>query len=38
MGDSVNSGFVNVVGWGITVVLIVLTAALIVTTIFPDLI
>lgn len=35
MGKHVNSGFVNVLGWGITIVLIVLTAALIVATLFP---
>lgn len=35
MGKYVNSPFVNVTGWGITIVLIVLTAILIVTTLLP---
>ena len=35
MGKHVNSAFVNALGWGITIVLIVLTGILIVTTIVP---
>ena len=35
MGKHVNSPFVNALGWGITIVLIVLTAILIVATIVP---
>lgn len=34
MGAHVNSWFVNVMGWGLTIVLIVLTAILVATTIF----
>ncbi|HZQ05303.1 MAG TPA: Nramp family divalent metal transporter [Anaerolineae bacterium] len=34
MGKYVNSLFVNILGWGITIVLIVLTAALVISTIF----
>lgn len=35
MGTYVNSPFVNAMGWGITIVLIVLTTILIVTTLLP---
>jgi Mn2+/Fe2+ NRAMP family transporter len=35
MGKQVNSTFVNALGWGITLVLVALTAILIVTTVFP---
>lgn len=35
MGKFVNSAFVNVMGWGITIVLVVLTAILVVTTLLP---
>ncbi len=35
MGAHVNSPFANALGWGITIVLIVLTAALVLATIFP---
>lgn len=35
MGKHANSPFVNLLGWGITAVLIVLTLALVITTIFP---
>lgn len=35
MGEHVNSRWVNIMGWGLTIVLIVLTAILVVTTIFP---
>ncbi len=35
MGTHMNNAFVNVLAWGITIVLTVLTAALVVTTLFP---
>ena len=35
MGPHVNSWFVNLMGWGLTIVLIVLTAILVVTTLLP---
>jgi len=35
MGAHVNSWFINAMGWGLTIVLIVLTAILVATTIFP---
>lgn len=38
MGTHTNSPIVNALGWGITIVLIVLTALLIATTLFPNLI
>lgn len=37
LGEHVNSMFVNVVGWSLTMVLIVLTIVLVLTTLFPDL-
>lgn len=37
LGEHVNSMFVNVVGWSLTIVLIVLTIVLVLTTLFPDL-
>ena len=37
LGKRVNSLFVNVLGWGLTIVLIVLTLVLVATTLFPAL-
>lgn len=38
MGNAVNSAFVNYSGWGMVIILIVLTAILVVSTLFPNLI
>ena len=36
MGDYTNSGFFNILTWGTSILLIVLTLSMIITTLFPN--